>query len=93
MAVAHDYRIPHSEFLSWKQRDRDKAIWYHLRERQRCSGCGTHPDEWDPAEGGSIHAYRVKEHFCPGCQLLEPARKQLHSDSAPAGLTMGLSRS
>lgn len=29
--------------------------------------CGTAPYEWDPAQGGTRHAYEVVEHFCWGC--------------------------
>lgn len=68
-------RIPHSVFLEWDKDDRDKATWHYLRERSRCRGCGTLPEEWDENRGGSRHAYAVAEHQCRGCQLLESHRE------------------
>lgn len=63
--------------LSWDKRDRDKAIWYHLRERSRCSGCGTLPEEWDEEQGGSRHAYAAVETRCRGCQVLQSGVHQM----------------
>lgn len=31
--------------------------------------CGTADWEWDPAEGGSRHAYEPIEKFCHGCYV------------------------
>lgn len=70
-------RIPHSEFLEWDKQDRDKATWHHIRERSRCKGCGTLPEEWDETRGGSRHAYAVAERRCTGCQMLESLREKV----------------
>ncbi|WP_187234209.1 hypothetical protein [Actinomadura sp. HBU206391] len=75
MAVCDRYRIPHSEFLSWDEYDREKAIWWMVRERQRCRGCGTRPEEWDPEQGGHKDAYSAGTRMCPGCFHLETARE------------------
>lgn len=75
------YRIRHSEFLGWSALDRDKAIWQLSRERATCQQCGTRPDEWDPEQGGDIHAYRGAIGFCRGCEVR--AGEQARFDKAP----------
>lgn len=65
------YRVPHSVFLDWDRDDRDKAVMHQIRKSERCSGCGTHPDEWDPTLGGSVDAYVTKLVHCKGCQTKE----------------------
>lgn len=67
MAVCSAYGIPHSEFLSWRPTDRDKAVWWELRQRSTCQSCGTRQEEWDPDRGGSRDAYRADLHQCAGC--------------------------
>lgn len=59
--------IPHSEFLSWSSSDRDKAVWWMLRQRETCPRCGTRPDEWTPAKGGHRRAYIAQIRTCEGC--------------------------
>jgi hypothetical protein len=86
MAVCHDYKIPHSQFLSWSQDDRDKAIWSLLRERQACQGCGTRPDEWE----GDLDAYKAETQMCHGCRAVSIAREQ--NKDAPAGVHVTLRR-
>jgi hypothetical protein len=75
MDICERYRIPHSHFLGgplvWTQQDRDKAIWHARHRAERCSGCGTHPDEWDPKKGGDRQAYAAVESRCAGCAALE----------------------
>lgn len=73
MTVCEAYRIPHSQFLGgtpeWNQTDRDKAIWWHIRQKEKCPNCGTRDSEWDPAQGGRRDAYRVQTHRCRGCEV------------------------
>lgn len=80
MAVCARYGIAHSAFLGWDSDDRDKAIWWELRERDRCPGCGTRGAEWDEEQGGDRDAYQAKVHRCRGCQVRQSkedeARKQ-----------------
>jgi hypothetical protein len=73
MGVCADYRIPHSEFLSWDQLDRDKAIWWRFRANQACSACGTRADEWkaDP------YFYVAKAVRCRGCELTMQTKKSI----------------
>jgi hypothetical protein len=52
-------------FLSWEPADRDKAIWWLLHERQRCSECGTRPDEWKDNKD----AYVAEPVHCRGCEV------------------------
>jgi hypothetical protein len=73
MAVCAAYAIPHSEFMAWWTSDRDKAIWWHLREQERCGSCGTRRPEWDE----SRHAYSAKKIRCRGCEVKEGAEKSI----------------
>lgn len=83
MQVCESYRIPHSHFLGgppiWTQLDRDKALWYAAWRAEMCPGCGTHPDEWDPAKGGSRTAYVAEQVRCPGCAASEQLRESIES--------------
>ncbi len=79
--MCEQYRIPHSHFLggppTWSQLDRDKALWYAAWKAETCSGCGTHPDEWDPAKGGSRTAYEATQKRCPGCAATEQLQESI----------------
>jgi hypothetical protein len=74
MRVARAYQVPHSTFLSWSQADRDKAIWWEVRQGETCRNCGTRPAEWDPEQGGDRRAYVAKLETCRGCQQIEARR-------------------
>lgn len=58
LEVCDSAGIPHSFFLGgplrWSDDDRDKAIAYKRVQRQRCSACGTFPDEWYDADGRPV---------------------------------------
>lgn len=71
MRVCAAYGIPHSEFLSWSKTDRDKALWWDIRQRETCQSCGTRAEEWteDP------QAYTWKVDSCPGCEVREAGQK------------------
>lgn len=73
MAVCAAYGIPHSQFLAWRQTDRDKSIWWEIRQRSTCPSCGTRAEEWDPRQGGSRDAYRADFRECAGCVEKERA--------------------
>lgn len=84
MAVcAQVYRIPHSQFLAWPKDDRDKAIWWYVRERDRCGQCGTRGAEWDETRGGNRNAYTPTLRRCRGCELV--AAEQDKSRGKPVG--------
>lgn len=63
----------------WTDEDRDKAIWHAKYKAERCSGCGTHPDEWNPNKGGDRQAYGAVEERCAGCAALEQHQEALSS--------------
>lgn len=65
----------HSEFLAADQADRDKAIWWHIRDMQTCRSCGTREEEWDPAQGGNRHAYGAEIYRCRGCEVRQMAEE------------------
>ena len=84
-------------FLGWDSDDRDKAMWHQLRKRERCQGCGTHPDDWDPAAGGHVDAYVAKRVHCKGCQTKESGeeafeREKKDGAKARRGTTVRLAR-
>lgn len=83
MAVCAEYRIPHSRFLSWSQEDRDKAIWFQVRQRQTCPQCGTRADEWE----GDRNAYVASFHHCRGCEV--KARSEDELEKAPEQFPRG----
>lgn len=60
--IAHE-----GQFLTWSQSDRDKAIWWYLRDRAECSKCGTRDEEWTGADGRIRHAYYAAIMNCEGC--------------------------
>ena len=67
--------ISHSHFLGgpdvWTAADRDKALAWQERKRSTHDRCGTRREEWDPARGGSRHAFEYVPDVCPGCEALE----------------------
>lgn len=80
MAVCAAYRIRHSEFLSWPDDDRDKALWWEIHQRQTCPECGTRPVEWDPDQGGHDYAYLAELHQCWGCSTRAHAQQGITDD-------------
>lgn len=71
LAVCAKYLKMHSEFLSYSDDDRSKAIWQFIRERETCRSCGTRPDEWDETKGGRRNAYHGAIQQCQGCVVRE----------------------
>lgn len=86
MAVCARYGIAHSAFLGWDPDDRDKAIWWELRERDRCPGCGTRQEEWDEDRGGDRDAYRAEVHRCRGCQVRATKQAEVSRDDLGDGV-------
>lgn len=91
MAVCAEYRIPHSEFLSWSEDDRAKAMWQYARERATCGSCGTRPDEWVGPDGPRLDAYEPVAQLCHGCRAISHKREQ-QGEKPPAGLQIVLKR-
>lgn len=83
MTVCERYQISHSHFLGgprvWTQSDRDKATWFRLHQAQVCTACGTHPDDWDPEQGGHPQAYVADVERCQGCAVLEEKQHQMEN--------------
>jgi hypothetical protein len=68
MRLCKEWRIPHSEFLSWDEEDQAKALGHFVYEAQRCGQCGIHPTDWpDPDEPVFEAAVKV----CPGCAEMD----------------------
>lgn len=68
MAYCGKRGIPLSRFLGreggpeWLESDRKAALDWQAYEAQRCTQCGTHPDD---VEAGTFHAHLSQ---CKGCQ-------------------------
>ena len=78
--VCAEYRIPHSQFLSWSDADRDKAIWHHIWKQQECKSCGTRDEEWDEKRGGDRNAYVGEKRRCRGCEVRERTQDTVTSE-------------
>lgn len=92
MRVARAYQISHSEFLAWPQDDRDKAIWWEIRQGETCHTCGTRAAEWDPGQGGDRAAYIAKLIPCRGCQAIENRRAAIPENHDARGQHIVLAR-
>lgn len=91
MAYCGPKGIPLSVFLSWPEADQEAALAWQAHENRRCSGCGTHPDDWSPKAGGDRHAYHPEHDSCPGCAALERYRESKHvQESKRHGLQIRL---
>lgn len=69
--------LAHSVFLGWDADDRDKALWWLIYDGRTCRSCGTRPDEWDPENGGDLHAYEAHMLHCRGCEVAAQAQERL----------------
>ncbi|MEU8055716.1 hypothetical protein [Microbispora bryophytorum] len=67
--------------MAWSDSDRDKAIWFFIRQRQTCSMCGTRPDEWDSSKGGHPMAYVATVHRCHGCEQIAKLNDRIKDES------------
>lgn len=92
MRVCDHYRISHSEFLTWTDDDRAKAIHTRLRIERTCKQCGTRPEEWDPDQGGDRSAYHAVASTCRGCQERESRLDTLTDAQRGRGVYVGLQR-
>lgn len=75
MAYCGPKGIPLSTFLSWSLPDQGAALAWQQHENRRCSGCGTHPDDWNEKAGGDRHAWHAEHATCPGCAEIEHHRE------------------
>ena len=82
--------IPLSRFLAWKPEDQDAALQWQARRSQTCSGCGTHPDEWNPKAGGHRQAYVPVLEMCPGCYARDGKADTDEAKGAGPGLRVTL---
>lgn len=92
MAVAEKYRIPHSQLLDWSRPDREKAVWWHLRQAEACPSCGTRAEEWDPKRGGDRNAYSAVLHRCRGCEVSGRTEDSEEFKKAGRGVSVQLRR-
>lgn len=90
--------IPHSVFLGrivgphdpqWTEDDREKALWWMIHESEKCPSCRTRKDEYDPKQGGDLHAYQWKSHHCRGCEILAQGHDWLERQRKNGSLRRG----
>lgn len=86
MAYCGPRGIPLSTFLSWSEDDQQAALAWQSHEARRCSGCGTHPDDW--AE--DRHAFHAEAYQCSGCLKLERLKQAPHVVNGEPGLHLRL---
>lgn len=73
--------IPHSVFLKWDPDDQDKAIAWSRRQKARCPGCGTIPEDWMDGGKPKEHPPYVADSFkCMGCLTLEYSNEEVRED-------------
>jgi hypothetical protein len=79
MEYCHHAGIPHSEFLSWDERDQEAEIEYMLYDKSRCPGCGTFPEEWFGEDNRHLQPppYLPTTINCLGCETLADTRDQI----------------
>lgn len=64
--------IPYDVFISeWSPLSQQAALEWSIRERSRCSGCGSPAEDWDADRGGHRQAYHAEGYRCLGCEQLE----------------------
>lgn len=67
--------IPYEHFLGgkdrWTEYSRDIVTMRAMEDLERCSQCGTREEEWNPKQGGDIHAYYPRTTLCLGCKAIE----------------------
>lgn len=71
MAYCGPRGIDLDEFLERSTYSQAAALAWQAHESQRCSGCGTHPDDWDESKGGKRHAWQAVIRNCEGCVRTE----------------------
>ena len=86
--------IPYTRFVGgpdvWDRLSRVLAVAWDRHERQRCPGCGTHPDDWDESRGGDRNAFYADDYKCLGDEYLTLKRQEI-KDKGP-GWRVGLVR-
>lgn len=92
MAVCSHYRIPHSEFLGWRDSDRSKAIWHYVRQQEACPSCGTRAEEWDESKGGHRRAYIARKQRCYGCEARQQTEATIDPEKDGKGVHVVLER-
>lgn len=80
MAYCGPKGIPLHEFLDWPTESQNAALTWQANEATRCSGCGTHTEDWLRPDGRRgdepVHYHRT---ICPGCAARESASKGAES--------------
>lgn len=75
----------------WSDTDRGKAIWWHIRESERCGSCGTRRAEWLDENGKQFHAFTAEKVRCYGCEAKERTEKSI-KESDGKGMHVELRR-
>ncbi len=83
MAVCATYGMAHSAFKAWDQLDQDKALAWHRRQAEKCTGCGIHPEVTDPERGGRPDALRLTSRLCPTCEISDRTAEEYNKNREP----------
>ena len=91
MAYCGPRGIALSAFLKWDLDDQEAALGWQIREAGRCTGCGTHPDDWDERDDGHRFAWVPHIRSCPGCERVHLAQNSDQVKGKP-GMNVYLTR-
>ena len=80
MAYCGARGIALSTFLGWAEDDQQAALQWQAWESRRCSNCHTHPEDWNPDDGGSRSFQHWHPQVCIGCQRKQQAQDALAAD-------------
>lgn len=70
---------------TWTAEDANAAVAYERWRAGACRSCGTRASEWEKDR----FAYVSKGYACPGCELIEQARRDI-PESAAGYIQIGL---
>lgn len=68
------------DFLARSQASRDASLLWQQDRDETCTGCGTHPDDWDPKRGGHLRAFVATVIDCHGCAAIAARQKRLEKE-------------
>lgn len=99
MELCRRFAVPHSEFLSWSDDDRDLALtyerWLRLDTAETCPRCGTKETDWTDPETGRLLAepsWTPQVRTCHGCRATAATRAEIPKGDEGDGLDVVLVR-
>ena len=67
------------------------VLAWKIEKALQCPDCGTYYEEWDPKQGGHVHAYFPRERFCLGCKAKQDKYSAIRENAGDrSDITNGL---